>query len=228
MPRRNLVLLVLLPVLLFAGACDGGGSDEPAKKADFDAAQTLRQSAQAMGAVKSVAFTVQSEGKTPVMVKGGDLKLLRNGDAEGTLTVEQQGRNVEMKVVAIGDSIHLDAGTGGWRKVPKALAATMYDPSAVLDPERGISKLLASAGSPQAQAVEKVDGKETNRVAAKLPKAQIAGLIPGIDADLDGQLWVSRADHRLVKVRGAFPEGQGAVVITFTGFDAPYKISAPE
>ncbi|MGH3240732.1 MAG: LppX_LprAFG lipoprotein [Spirillospora sp.] len=228
MPRRNLVLLVLLPVLLFAGACDGDGSDEPAKKADFDAAQTLRQAAQAMGTVKSVAFTVKSEGRTPVMVKGGDLKLLRNGDAEGTLTVEQQGQNVEMKVVAVGDSIHLDAGTGGWRKLPKALAATMYDPSAVLDPERGISKLLASAGSPQAQAVEKVDGTQTNRIGAKLPKDQIAGLIPGIGADLDGQLWVSRSDHRLVKVRGAFPEGKGAVVITFTEFDAPYKISAPK
>ncbi|MFI0482130.1 LppX_LprAFG lipoprotein [Actinomadura sp. 9N215] len=228
MSRRILVLVLLLPGLLFAGACDGGGSEKPAKKADFDAAQTLRQAAQAMGAVKSVAFTVTSEGKTPVMVKGGDLKLLRGGDADGTLTVEQQGQNVEMKVVAVGDSIYLDAGTGGWRKLPKALAATMYDPSAVLDPERGISKLLASAASPQAQAVETVDGKETNRVGAKLPKAQIAGLIPGIDADLDGQLWVSRTDHRLVKVRGAFPGGKGAVVITFTEFDAPYKISAPK
>ncbi|TDB82978.1 LppX_LprAFG lipoprotein [Actinomadura sp. KC216] len=212
---------------MFAGACDGGGSEEPAKKADFDAAQTLRQAAQVMGTVKSVAFTMKSEGKTPVTVKGGDLKLLRSGDAEGTLTVEQQGQNVEMKVVAVGDSIYLDAGTGGWRKLPKALAAAMYDPSAVLDPERGIAKLLGSVTSPQAQAVEAVDGKQTNRVGAKLPKAQLAALIPGLDADLDGRLWIDRATHRLVKVRGAFPQGQGAVVISFTEFDAPYKISAP-
>lgn len=228
MSRRIFALVLLLPGLLFAGACDGGGSDEPAKKADFDAAQTLRQAAQAMGSLKSVAFTVESEGKTPVIVKGGDMKLLRGGDAEGTLTVEQQGQNVEMKVVAVGDSIYLDAGTGGWRKLPKALAASMYDPSAVLDPQRGIAKLLTSATAPQAQAVEKVDGKQTNRVGATLPKAQVAGLIPGIDADLAGQVWVNRADHRLVKVRGEFPQGQGAVVITFTEFDAPYKISAPQ
>ncbi|MFI0407295.1 LppX_LprAFG lipoprotein [Actinomadura sp. 3N508] len=228
MSRRILVLVLLLPGLLFAGACDDGGSGKPAKKADFDAAQTVRQAAQAMGTVQSTAFVMKSEGKTPVTVKGGDLKLLRGGDAEGTLTVEQQGQNIEMKAVALGDSVYLDAGTGGWRKLPKALAATMYDPSAVLDPERGISKLLASVTSPQAQAVETVDGKETNRVAAKLPKAQLAALIPGIDADLDGQLWVNRTDHRLVKVRAAFPQGQGAVVISFTEFDAPYKISAPK
>lgn len=228
MSRRILVLVSVLLALVSTGACSGGGSDEPAGKADFDAAQTLRQAAQAMGNLKSVAFTVESEGETPVIVKGGDMKLLRGGDAEGTLTVEQQGQNVEMKVVAVGESIYLDAGTGGWRKVPKALAASMYDPSAVLDPERGISKLLSSAASPEPQAVEKVDGKETYRVGAKLPKAQISGLIPGINADLEGQVWVSKADHRLVKVRGAFPENKGAVVISFTEFDAPYEISAPK
>ncbi|TYB43573.1 LppX_LprAFG lipoprotein [Actinomadura chibensis] len=227
MSRRILALVPVLLALVFAGACKGDGSGEPAKKADFDAAETLRQAARAMAGLKSVAFTLESEGKTPVIVKGGDMRLVRAGDAEGTLTVEQQGQNVEMKVVAVGDSIYLDAGTGGWRKVPKALAATMYDPSAVLDPERGIAKLLSSATAPQAQAVEKVDGKETNRVGATLPKEQVAGLIPGIDADLAGQVWVNRADHRLVKVRGRFPDGKGAVLITFTGFDAAYKITAP-
>jgi hypothetical protein len=226
MSRRILALVLVLPALVFAGACDGG--DEPAKKADFDAAQTLQQAAQAMGGLKSVAFTLESDGKTPVIVKSGDMKLLRGGDAEGTLTVEQQGQNVEMKVVALGDSIYLDAGTGGWRKLPKGLAASVYDPSAPLDPQRGIAKLLSSVKSPEPQAVEKVDGKDAYRVGAKLPQAQIAGLIPGIDADMDGQVWVSKADHRLVKVRGAFPKGQGAVVISFTEFDAPYKISAPK
>ncbi|WP_433478194.1 LppX_LprAFG lipoprotein [Spirillospora sp. CA-142024] len=225
MSRRIFVLGPVLLALVFAGACGGGGSG---KKADFDAAQTLRQAAQAMGGLKSAAFTLKSDGRTPVLVKSGDMKLLRGGDAQGTLTIEQQGQNVEMKVVAVGDSIYLDAGTGGWRKLPKALAARVYDPSAVLDPQRGIAKLLTSARSPRPEAVEKVDGKDTYRVAAKLPKEQVAGLIPGINDDMDGQVWVNRADHRLVKVRGAFPEGQGAVVISFTGFDAPYKISAPK
>ncbi|MES9603824.1 MULTISPECIES: LppX_LprAFG lipoprotein [Actinomadura] len=226
MSRRILALVPVLLALVFAGACDGG-SGGPAKKADFDAAQTLRQAAQAMGGLKSVAFTLESEGTTPVMVKGGDMKLLRSGDAEGTLAVEQQGQKVEMKVVAVGDSIYLDAGTGGWRKLPKGLAASVYDPSAVLDPQRGIAKLLTSAQGPSPEAVEKVDGKEAYRVAAKLPKDQVAGLIPGIGEDMDGQVWVSKADHRLLKVRGTFPKDKGSVTIRFTEFDAPYKISAP-
>ncbi|GAA4229735.1 hypothetical protein GCM10022254_22850 [Actinomadura meridiana] len=228
MSSRILVLVLLLPGLLFAGACDGGGSGESGKKPDFDAARVLREAAQAMGGVRSVAFTMESEGKTPVVVKGGDLKLLRNGDATGTLTVEQRGQSVEMKVVALGQSIYLDAGTGGWRKVPKVLAATMYDPSAVLDPERGIVKLLSSATAPRAEAVEKVGGKETDRVAATLPKEQAAALIPGVDTDLEGQVWVNRSDHRLVKLVGRFPKEKGSVVISFTEFDASYTVSAPK
>lgn len=228
MSRRIFAVVPVLLALVFTGACDGGGSDGAGKKADFDAARTLGQAAQAMGGLKSVGFSLESDGRTPVIVKSGDMKLLRGGDAAGTLTVEQQGQNVEMKVVALGDSIFLDAGTGGWRKLPKALAASVYDPSAVLDPQRGIAMLLSSAKSPEPQAVERVDGKETYRVGAKLPKEQIAGLIPGVNDDMDGQVWVSRADHRLVKVRGRFPKGQGAVVISFTEFDAPYKISAPK
>ena len=226
MSRRVLVLVPVLLALVVAGGC-GGGSDEPAKKADFDAAQVLGEAARAMGALKSLGFSVESEGKTPVLVKGGDMKLLRSGDAEGTLTIEQQGQNVEMKVVAVGESIFLDAGTGGWRKLPKALAASVYDPSAVLDPRRGIPMLLSSVTAPKPEAVEEVDGKDAYRVGAKLPKTQIAGLIPGISEDMDGQVWIGKADHRLVKVRGAFPGG-GAVVISFTEFDAPYKISAPK
>ncbi|MBD2895328.1 Lipoarabinomannan carrier protein LprG [Actinomadura sp. RB99] len=225
---RRFLGLVPLSFVLLAGACGGGGSDKPAPKADFDGAQTLKRSAGAMADLKSVAFTVASDGKTPIMVKGGDMKLLRDGDAQGTLTLEQSGQNVEAKVVAKGDTFYLDAGTGGWRKLPKSMASAVYDPSAVLDPNRGIAKLLGSLQAPKAEAVEKVDGKEAYRVAATLPQDQVGGLIPGIGDDLAGQVWVSKADGRLLKVRGAFPKGQGAVVITFTDFNAPYKISAPK
>lgn len=227
MSRRILVAVQVLLALVVAVACGGGGSGKPAKAA-FDAAQTLRRSSTAMANVKSVGFTMESEGKPPISVHGGDLKLLRDGDAQGTLTMQQSGLDVEMKVVASGSSVYLDAGTGGWQKLPRALAAMRYDPSAVLDPDRGIAKLLGSLRAPKPEAVEKVNGREAYRVAATLPKDQVSGLIPGVDTDIAGKLWVSKADNRLVKVRGVFPEGKGAVVISFNEFDVPYKISAPK
>nr|BFE34915.1 hypothetical protein GCM10010200_071660 [Actinomadura rugatobispora] len=234
--------MLLIPVLclLLVGSvltgCDGdgggGGDGGAAAKPAFDAAETLRKSSAAMANVKSAAFTLAAEGKPPIMVQGGDLKLLREGDAEGTLTIEQSGQAVEMRVVVLGDAVYIKAVTGGWRQVPKALVATWYDPSAVLDPQRGISKLLGSVTQPKAEATEKVGGKDAHRVGVVLPRAAIGGLVPGVDSDVRGQVWVGAADHRLLKVRGEIPsaaEGgdKGAVVITFTEFDAPYSIKAP-
>ncbi|GAA4146688.1 LppX_LprAFG lipoprotein [Actinomadura keratinilytica] len=222
--KRGVISLV---VVLAAGtaACSGGGGggDEAAKQPPPQ--ETLRQAAQAMGNLRSVAFNVATEGNPGVPLKGGDLRLLRDGDAEGTINLEQSGQAVEMKIVAVGDAFYVKGVTGGWRKFPKQLASAMYDPSAVLDPQRGIAKLLTSVAQPQAEKTEKVDGKDAYKVRGTLPKDVIAGLIPGLNGDVKGHVWVSTADHRLLKVRGDVNDG--AVTVRFTEFDAPYKISAP-
>lgn len=217
--------------LVMAGACDGGGgggSDRP-RAAAFDGAATLREASAAMARLKSVNVRMSTADKPPIMVQGADIKLLKSGDAEGTLTVAQSGQTVEMKIVALGESIYLDAGTGGWRKVSKTLAAAMYDPSAALDPDRGIAKLLASATGAKAEAEERIGGKDAYRVRATLAKDDLGRLVPGIGEDVAGQVWVGKADHRLLKVKGNVPSnGKGTVTIDFTEFDAPYKISAPK
>jgi lipoprotein LprG len=213
------------------GDGDGNGGGEPAAaKPAFDAAQTLRQASTAMAGLKSLGLTLTSEGKPAVPVRGGELKLLRGGDADGTVTLEQSGQTVEMKLIAAGDTMYIKGPTGGWQRYPKAIAANLYDPSAVLDPQRGISALLQKAASPKAEATEEVGGKQAHRVRATLPKAAIGGLVPGITADVSGQIWVSATDHRLLKVKGEIPAAggeSGSVVITFTEFNAPYKIKAP-
>ncbi|WP_067489592.1 LppX_LprAFG lipoprotein [Actinomadura hibisca] len=227
-PGRLILLAQALLALVVVTACQGDGG-EKAGPPQPDPAQTLKQSAQAMAALKSIAFTLTTEDKPPIPVSGGDMKLLKSGDAQGALKLEQSGQTVQMDIVAVGDSIYIKGVTGGWRKVSKMVAATLYDPSAVLDPNRGISRLLNSVQSPKAETTEKVNGKDAYRVAVKLPQAALGGLVPGITSDLDGQVWVSTADHRLLKVRGDVPGegGKGSVIINFTEFDAPYKISAP-
>ena len=236
--RDRLVLLIPVLCLLLAAAvltaCDGdkGGDGGADAKPAFDAADTLRKASAAMADLKSVGFTLSTEGEPPIMVRGGDLKLLRRGDAKGTLTVEQSGQSVEMQVVALADAVYVKSVTGGWQQVPKALVASWYDPSAVLDPQRGISRLLSSVTQPKAEGTEKVGGKEARRIGVVLPKAEIGGLVPGIESDVRGQVWIGTADDRLLKVRGEIPpaaEGgdRGSVIITFTEFDAPYSIRRP-
>ncbi|MBW8480733.1 LppX_LprAFG lipoprotein [Actinomadura parmotrematis] len=241
MSRRR-YLAALLPAVLALSAvsgCDdgggkggGSGSGSGASAPRQDAGTTLKQASDAMAKLSSVRFNLSTEDNPQITVKSGDMKLLKNGDADGTVQVAQSGNTVELKLVSLGDSVYIDAGTGGWRKVPKMLAATMYDPSAVLDPDRGIAKLLTSVTSPKAEATEKVNGEEADRVAVVLPKTAIGGVIPGVTQDIPGKVWVGTADHRLLKVQGRLPRqgggGTGTVTIDFTEFDKPYKIVAPK
>ncbi|MFI0357568.1 LppX_LprAFG lipoprotein [Actinomadura sp. 9N407] len=236
---RHVLFIPILSAALAVSGCSGGSGDgngngdakPPAAAPAFDATQTLQKAATAMADLKSVGLTLASEGKPAVPVRGGDLKLLRGGDADGTIMLEQSGQTVEMKLIAAGDGVFIKGPTGGWQRYPKAVAATMYDPSAVLDPQRGISALLKKATAPKAEATEKVGGKEAHRIRATLPGDAIGGLVPGITTDVSGQIWVSATDHRLLKVKGEIPAaagGQsGSVIITFTEFNAPYKIKAP-
>jgi lipoprotein LprG len=227
--RSGPLILFLVALTGFASACSGGsGSAAP----PFDAAQTLRQASAAMANVKSVAFDLTTEGRPPIPVRGGEIELLRNGDAGGTLTIEQAGQQVEMRIVALGETVYVKGLTGGWRRVPRALTTSMYDPSAVLDPNRGISKLLSSVTGAKAEAREKAGGRDAYRVGVTLPKAAVGGLIPGVSGDVRGQVWVGASDHRLLKLRGEIPplaQGgeKGSVIITFTEFDQPYQIKAP-
>jgi lipoprotein LprG len=226
------VFLVLFALVGASAACSGGDGGEAGRSPAFDAGQVLRQASGAMAKLRSVGFTLGTEGKPPIIVRGGEIKLLRSGDAEGTMTIVQSGQSVEMQIVAVGQSVYIKGVTGGWRQVPKAMAATLYDPSAVLDPNRGISKLLSSVTGVKAEGREKADGKDSYRVGVTLPKAAIGGLIPGIASDVRGQLWVSSSDHRLIKVRGEIPplaQGgeKGSVIINFTEFDSAYTIKAP-
>ncbi|MEU5881544.1 LppX_LprAFG lipoprotein [Spirillospora sp. NPDC047279] len=234
-PGRLAALMMALCALTAVTACSGGDDkpgDTPAANQP-DGSPTLQQASTAMAGLKSVAFTLATEDKPPIMVKSGDIKLLKSGDAEGTLQITQSGQSVEMKIVAVGDSIYIKGVTGGWRKVPKTMAAALYDPSAVLDPNRGISKLLTTVAGPKVEGTEKINGKDADRVRGTLPKDTLGGLIPGITSDIQGQVWINKADHRLVRVKAEIPPvasggDKGSVIINFTEFDAPYTFKAPQ
>jgi lipoprotein LprG len=227
MPSIRAVVAATTLVLTAATACSGSSSSAKLPAG----ADLMKQSSTAMGGVKSVAFTIRTDGKSSLQVKSADGKLLKSGDATGTLQIVQSGATAEMSFTVLGDSVYLKGVTGGYRKYPKALATALYDPSAILDPQRGIAPLLAKASGPKAEATEKVGGQEAYRVKATLPKDSAAALVPGVTDDLSGQVWLGVTDHRLLKVKADLPPaadgGKGSVTVTFTDFNSDFKITAP-
>jgi lipoprotein LprG len=220
------VLGILALVLV---SCSGTGeSAENLPSGD----ELLRKSAAEMRNVKTTRFTVEASGQiNQIALRGAKGQLTRDGDAEGTVRLDQAGSLVELSFVLAGDSAYIKGATGGYQRLPRALATTVYDPSAILDPERGVAKLLGTAREGRTEDRESVDGRDAYRVQAKLDRQALAALVPGVNQDVTGDLWIAADRPLLVKAQFPVPasgggEG-GSVTVGFADIDAPASITPP-
>jgi lipoprotein LprG len=228
--RSRLVGVSLAVLLATLAACTNKSDKPPA--GDLPAGdQLLTASATAMRDVKTVHFVIETEGTTGLPLHKADVSVNREGNAKGTAQIEQSSMLVELQLIVIGSKLYLKGPTGSYQELPLALASTVYDPSAILDPERGVAKLLATAKEGKTEAKEQVNGADAYRVAVKLDGTAVAGLLPGASAITSGQLWIDAGNKKLVKAKFAIPAqgatAGGTVTVMLSDFDAPVTVSAP-
>jgi lipoprotein LprG len=192
----------------------------------------LKDSAAAMHDVKTAQFKITSDGPIAgLSLRKAEGTLTREGNAKGTAEIEQSGQPVEVEFVIVGDKIYLKGPTGGYQALPLALAASVYDPSAILNPDKGIAKVLSTATNAKTEATENIDGTPTYRVAATMNAADLVTVVPGVTDPVPGKLWISTVDKKLLKAAFTLPSSGdnkgGTVTVTFSNFDAPASITAP-
>ncbi|MFG1876950.1 LppX_LprAFG lipoprotein [Sphaerisporangium sp. NPDC049003] len=189
----------------------------------------VRKSSEAMRSVRTVAFTIATEGKPPVPVKHAEGSLTREADAKGTLQIDVLGNLQELDFVLTGDTVYFKGPTGGYQTMTREELAGIYDPSAILNPDKGVAHLLATASDPRAEAEEQIGGADAYRVAVNLSQQAIATLVPGVNQGVNGQVWIDKATNRLLKASLPIGGGTnaGTVVVTFSDYDAPVTITAP-
>jgi lipoprotein LprG len=195
-------------------------------------ADLVRDSSVAMRNVQTAHVVITTEGDVADLpLRKADGVLTREGNAKGTIQLEQFNALIESDFVVFGDTIYLKGVTGGWTKVPVAFASTIYDPTAILDPERGVSKVLATATEARTEAKESIDGRDAYRVGVKLDRTATAQLVPGVGDGITGQLWIDAENKRLLKALLRIPAQDGGsggtVTIGVSEIDAPVSISAP-
>jgi lipoprotein LprG len=219
------LLLGLAPLT----GCGGGGKSESA--GDLPAGDGLvKAAATEMRSIKTARFVITTDGTVDRLgLSGADAVVTSEGDAKGTATLDQSGSATELTFVVVGDTLHLKGLTGDWQRVPLALAASVYDPSKILDPDRGLANVLGTAINAKTEGTETIDGTRTYRVTATLDAAALATIVPGVDENVTGTLWIG-ADRRLLH-RASFrvpgDGGGGTATVTLSEFDAQVTISAP-
>jgi lipoprotein LprG len=192
----------------------------------------LQQAADTLRGTTSLAFSLRASGAPQVRVESVDAKLLRNGNAQGSARVTELGMPLQLDFTVLGKTVYLKGLTGGWQREPLSKVAGLYDPSAVLDPNRGLVKLLTTAKDAATQGRDKAGGQDCYRVHATLDRASVAALVPGITADTPADIWITSTDHRVPKAELKIPPPGGSgkpgtATITFSAFNTPFSISAP-
>ncbi|GGP61637.1 LppX_LprAFG lipoprotein [Saccharothrix coeruleofusca] len=211
-PRGALIGSLLLAL---AAGCSSSSQDLPAGP------EVLEKSSTAMRSVTSTHFRIKVEGELPdVAVKDAEGDLDAQGRSEGRAKVEQFGQLIEVEYVLVDSDLYFKGPTGGFTKLPAALAGQVYDPTAILDPERGVAKVLASAKD--ARTVSAEDG--VNVVEATVPRDVVAGLVPGIDADVASRFSVK--DDKLSGAVFTLPSG-AKVAIDLAEFNKPVDVAPP-
>ena len=191
---RRILLVSLALTAAVATACTS--DDQPANGGSLpDGAGLLKDAAASTADVKTAHFTLTVNGTMPDLpVKNAEGDLTREGGegggAKGTVSMELLGDLFDGEFVLVDKSLFIKGPTGGWQELPASMVRSLYDPAAILDPDRGIAKVLASVQNPKTEGTEDIDGVSTYRVTGRVTKDVIASLVPGVDSDVDITFWV--------------------------------------
>jgi len=225
---------VALLVVTAAVGCTGGDGGDGGG-AQPDGAQLIQKASEATRQVETIRFALDVDGQIPgISVAGAEGQLTKEGNVKGTVVITATGQPSEAEFVIVGDTLYLKGPTGGFQQLPSSVAASVYDPTKILDDNLGLAALVAGATEPAVQGKETVDGVDAYRVKVKFAKNNLGVLLPGVvtDSDLPGELWIAVAEpNRPVKARVEVPAAAGAqggtVTITLTEFNNPVTITPP-
>ena len=224
--RRALAGAFALALLVLVG-CSSTTTTATPTAVTPAATDLLADSSSAMSSVTSAGFGLKVDGQLPsVAVQTAQGVLTAAGDAKGTATIVQFGQLIEAEFVLVGGELYVKGATGGFAKVPAALAGSLYDPAAILDPGKGVAKVLASVQNPT------ITGSDGGAwlVSGTVPAAVIGALVPGIGSDVTAVFTVEMTGAQLSAATFTLDGADGkpaTVTVELSDLNQPVSISPP-
>ena len=221
--------VLLASVALLVVACSS--NDKPPASGGQDASALLKESAEATKNIQSAHFTLKVNGEIEgLSVHNAEGDLTKAGAAKGKVNMELLGNLFEGEFVLVDNSIYIKGPTGGYQQLPASLISSIYDPGAILNPDKGISKVLASVQNPKFEGTETVNGQATNKVSGRAAKDVVSSIVPGVNSDVDITFWLRQDNKQPVKAEAKLPgknNQPASVEVTLSDVDKPVTITKP-
>lgn len=228
-PRRRAAFLVTtaLAAAVLAG-CGGGDPEE-------SATDLLARAKTALDDASSAHFVLDSENAptTGTALVGGEGDIARPSSFEGTLKVVALGSTVDLDVVSVDGTVYAQLPFTSSFSVVDPAQFGFGDPGALLDPDTGISQLLAEAESAELGEERRVDGEVVREVTAELPGDLVEQILTSADPSQSVQARFSIASDsgelRRAELTGPFfaADEDATFTLDLSDFGADVEISAP-
>jgi len=222
-----LLALALLAGPLMTG-CGGDSSSESAPDLLAHAKRTL-------DAADSAHFVLDSEGApdTGTVLTGGEGDIARPSSFEGTLKVNALGSALDLKVVSVDGTVYAQLPFTTSYSVVDPAQFGFGDPGALLDPDTGISQLLAKAESAKLGEEKRVGGDVVREVTAQIPGDLVEQILTSQDPSTPVQARFSIAtktgELRRAELTGPFyaADQDATFTLQLSDFGADVQITAP-
>jgi hypothetical protein len=230
MALRRTGVPMLAAVLLAGSALGGcsGGSDESAPELLARAKTTLDEAS-------SVHFVLDSQGapETGTALVGGEGDIARPASFEGTLKVMALGSTLDLEVVSVDGTVYARLPFTSSFSVVDPAAFGFGDPGALLDPDTGISQLLAEAESVQLGEERRVDGEVVREVTGEIPGDLVEQILSSEDPSQPVQarllIATESGELRRAELSGPFftAGDDASYTLDLSDFGADVEITAP-
>ena len=227
--RRGAAALLALAVVTGPlAACSSGSTSESAPDLLAHAKHTLDDT-------KTAHFLLTSKGApaTGTVLVGGEGDIARPASFDGTLKVHALGSALDLKVVSVDGKVYAQLPFASSYSVVDPAQFGFGDPGALLDPDTGISQLLAKAESAKLGEEKRIDGDVVREVTAKLPGDLVEQILtskdPSKPVDATFSIVEKSGELRRAVLTGPFYEaGKDATfTLELSDFGADVHITAP-
>jgi lipoprotein LprG len=225
--RRLCTVALALP-LLGVAACSSSATTHASAAVLLQKAKSTADSASAVHFV----LTSSNVSLDSTNITGGTGDLARPSSLRGTFKVALSGFTASVKVVSVGDVFEAELPfTNHYEKTDPANFG-LTNPAELLDPNKGLTNLLALAENPQRGASERVAGELLDTVTYTVPGNDIPVLPdanPSKPVELTVAINPSNYQLRSVTLIGPLTSAtsNSTFVVTLSNYDEHVTITLP-